>query len=216
MNSKSISRLLSTVTILILLLGFSGCSLIDNGLEVDEGAERRLKEDTPANTASKPTDFTATVKLFQDYESVKTLHMGQSNHNRTVEETLLTLFDPISSGWGLLDGKKVQMSNVTNYNLDELTGAISGSNHSTINIIDEGKVILTLSANGTIEGNFFTGANIQMNWVTSESKGSSPVKARGKITGTFYWVNIKDTTDFSNPVYHKPPYGVFELTGTYN
>jgi len=162
--------------------------------------------------------------------------MGESNHFRTTEEQLSTTYEDIfevepqfidSDGWDLIDGKEVFMTNITNYNLDLVfdsvtgdiiggTGMINGSNHSIINIIDtddEGEIkeiVVTLEAHGTIVGNFFTGAVLDMNWTSVKDSGTFEGRARGKITGSFYWV-YDDSVDGLVA----SPYGNFTITGTY-
>ncbi len=108
--------------------------------------------------------------------------------------------------WDLIAGTQVEMTNETNYNLDAAylmdedgnyildndenpipaaSFNLWGSNHSIINFKNgDGDIVLTLSfANGTVTGNLFSGAEIEMNWVVADG----PAKGTGKITGTFIW-----------------------------
>lgn len=217
-------KLFMLVVSLVLLLGvFIGC---DMAMDTSALSSRGVKMDSPLDSErvlknNKPVSFTASVQLFQDFTSVVTLDMGNSNHHKTIEETLYSYMDlgpygqyggMVSSDWDLLDGKLVIMSNVTNYNLDEATTEIGGSNHSVINIVDPatGEVVATLDANGTVNGSLF-GAEIAMNWVMKEN--SAGVNARGKVDGIFTWYVIDPNTGAPNPNYI--PNGNFVLTGTY-
>jgi hypothetical protein len=143
--------------------------------------------------------------------------MGKSNHHKTIEETLYSAqYGPygglIESDWDLLDGKNVVMSNVTNYNLDPVTGEISGSNHSVINVVDvAGNVVLTLDANGVLDGSLL-GATIDMNWVAKETYGAK-LQARGKVAGIFTWAVFNYKTMALEYIL---PNGTFTLSGTYN
>ena len=221
MKIKKINKVLLSAVVLVVLVSLAGCNIVDGGLQIDT-ASRKLnitsEESVVEVQSMAPKSFTATVTMYQDYSSLDTLNMGNSNHHKTVEETLYSNFEipedifigePITSvGWDLLDGKNVVMQNVTNYNLDPATGAISGTNHSVINVVDEnGAIVLTLQANGVVNGSLF-GAEINMNWVAKES-AEAKVNARGKITGTFVWMEYGATT----PIL---PNGTFMLTGTYN
>ncbi|WP_320127869.1 hypothetical protein [uncultured Sphaerochaeta sp.] len=217
MGSKKSNRLLLGTMILVILAGSVGCELSDAALQSSEGAGRSVS--SQLTTTSKSTSqktFTATVNLYQDYLNVVTLDMGNSNHHKTIEETLYSYQygpygGPVVSDWDLLNGKNVVMTNVTNYNLDPETGEISGSNHSVINIVDEnGEVLLCLDANGNLKGDLF-GAEINMNWVSQKSKDVD-VKANGKVTGTFAWMGF----DYENmETIQILPNGTFTLTGTY-
>lgn len=217
-------KLFMLVVSLVLLLGvFIGC---DMAMDTSALSSRGVKMDSPLDSErvlknNKPVSFTASVQLFQDFTSVVTLDMGNSNHHKTIEETLYSYMDlgpygqyggMVSSDWDLLDGKLVIMSNVTNYNLDEATTEIGGSNHSVINIVDPatGEVVATLDANGTVNGSLF-GAEIAMNWVMKEN--SAGVNARGKVDGIFTWLVIDPNTGAPNPNYI--PNGNFVLSGTY-
>ncbi len=212
------------VVSLVLLLGmFTGC---DMAMDTSALSSRGVKMDSPLDSGralknNKPVSFTASVQLFQDFTSVVTLDMGNSNHHKTIEETLYSFMDLgpygqygglVSSDWDLLDGKLVVMSNVTNYNLDEATTEIGGSNHSVISIVDPatGEVVATLDANGTVKGSLF-GAEIAMNWVMKDN--SAGVNARGKVDGIFTWYVIDPNTGAPNPNYI--PNGNFVLTGSY-
>ncbi|MGE4453298.1 MAG: hypothetical protein AB7D92_02090 [Sphaerochaeta sp.] len=209
---------------LVLLLGvFTGC---DMAMDAATLSSRTAGFDGPLDSQralknNKPVSFTASVQLFQDFTSVVTRDMGNSNHHKTIEETLYSFMDLgpygqygglVSSDWDLLDGKLVVMGNVTNYNLDEATTEIGGSNHSVISIVDPatGEVVASLDANGTVKGSLF-GAEIAMNWVMKEN--SAGVNARGKVEGLFTWLVIDPNTGAPNPNYI--PNGNFVLTGTY-
>ena len=217
----SIKKTLALVSFVMLLLAFVGCDLAGTGVSMEDAASRTMKTSpVAAETNAKgkaPQSFTATVNLYQDYTSVVTRSMGNSNHYKTVEETLYSAqYGPygglIVSDWDVLNNKNVVMSNVTNYNLDPVSGEISGSNHSVIHVVDEqGAIVLTLQANGTLGGSIF-GAGIQMNWVLKESYGLN-VQARGKIGGEFVWAIFNPQT---MSVEYVLPNGTFTLTGTYN
>lgn len=104
------------------------------------------------------------------------------------------------------------MNNVTNYNLDPVSGEISGSNHSVIQVVDEAmQVVAVLQANGTIDGSLL-GAEIAMNWTLKEVNGKK-VNARGKVGGLFTWA-VFDYETMS--LQYILPNGTFTLTGTYN
>lgn len=164
-----------------------------------------------------PTSFTATVNVYQDYEHVVTEKKGKGDHYKTVEETLYSFaYGPyggvVESDWDLLNGKNVIMNNVTNYNLDSVTGEISGSNHSVIKIVDDAmQVVAVLEANGRIDGSLL-GAEIAMNWVLKEMNGKK-VNARGKVGGLFTWAVFNYETMSLEYIL---PNGTFTLTGTYN
>jgi len=217
MEIKKIKKVLLSAVVLVVLVSLAGCNIVDGGLQMDDAASRKMNttsDESVVDVQSKaPKSFTAEVNMYQVQGSVVTSHKGNSDHYKTVEETLYSFaYGPyggtITSDWDLLNGKNVIMTNVTNYNLDPATGAISGSNHSVINVVDENKqIILTLQANGVVDGSLF-GAEINMNWVAKESAGAK-VNARGKITGTFVWMEYGSTT----PIL---PNGTFTLTGTYN
>ncbi len=215
MKIKKINKVLLSAVVLIVLVSLAGCNMVDGGLQFDDAASRTMKiatgETVVAVQSKAPKSFYATVNMYQDYTSVVTNHNENNNHYKTVEETLYSVaYGPyggtITSNWDLLNGKNVVMTNVTNYNMDPVTGAISGSNHSVINVVDEtGAIVLTLQADGVVDGSLF-GAEINMNWVAKESAGAK-VNARGKVTGTFVWMVYGAVT----PIL---PNGTFTLTGT--
>lgn len=219
-------NLVTVIATFLILVSFAGCDLAMEGVNSsNDMTSRSLKTDIVASSRVKnnrsPQAFTATVNLYQDFEHIVTRDMGNSDHHKTVEETLYSqpieiaegvfLGGAIESDWDLLDGKLVVMSNVTNYNLDEQTTVLNGSNHSTITVVDEWmRPILTLDANGVIKGSLF-GAELSMNWVAKESYGLD-VKARGKVEGTFVWYEF-DPISGPKQIW---PNGTFTLTGTYN
>ena len=197
--------------------------LISCDMSMDSSVLSRSMSASTAETSRKveksgaPASFTATVNVYQQLGSVVTEHKGNSNHYKTVEETLQSFaYGPyggtITSDWPLLDGKNVIMNNVTNYNLDPVSGAISGSNHSVIQVVDEAKqVVAVLQANGTIDGSLL-GAEISMNWTLKEVLGKK-INARGKVGGLFTWAVFNDETMSLEYIL---PNGTFTLTGTYN
>ncbi|MBN2860415.1 MAG: hypothetical protein JXK93_09155 [Sphaerochaetaceae bacterium] len=212
-------------SVMAMLIMFVSCQ-VETELVPDEqvlAAETR----SVVTRAPAKQNVTATVTLYQDYLNVVTQDMGSSHHHKTLEETLTSLgmvypqYDPygVFSDWDLISGAQVVMSNETNYNLDgELTAEgypipgtgtfdLWGSNHSSITFIKEGVPVLTLRANGRIEGNLLTGAEISMNWNVAEDYGNR-VKATGKITGTFNWV-FPDGDPWGGC-----PRGTFTLTGS--
>jgi hypothetical protein len=213
METKRFEKLLVVAIISVLLAGFVGCDTADASLQFAEVESRKMSTSSASETSKGKQSFTATVNLYQDYTSVVTQDMGNSNHHKTLEETLYSYqYGPyggtIVSDWDLLDGKNVVMSNVTNYNLDLDTTEISGSNHSVINIVDDsGEVVLSLSANGRLEGDLF-GAEIAMNWVAKDSD----IQANGKVTGVFSWLGFDYETMSVTQIL---PNGTFTLTGTY-
>lgn len=221
MKMKSVKKVLVPVLLIALFSVFLGCDLAVGGLQMDNMTGRSMESNAAkAEAVAKgkgPTSFTATVNMYQDYTSVVTRTMGNSNHYKTIEETLYSAqYGPygglIESDWDLLNGKNVVMSNVTNYNLDPVTGEISGSNHSVINVVDvTGNVVLTLAANGVIDGSLL-GATIDMNWVAKETYGAK-LQARGKVAGIFTWAvfNYEEMA-----LEYILPNGTFTLSGTYN
>lgn len=221
MKMKSVKKVLVPVLLIALFSVFLGCDLAVGGLQMDNMTGRSMESNAAkAEAVAKgkgPTSFTATVNMYQDYTSVVTRTMGNSNHYKTIEETLYSAqYGPyggfIESDWDLLNGKNVVMSNVTNYNLDPVTGEISGSNHSEINVVDvAGNVVLTLAANGVIDGSLL-GATIDMNWVAKETYGAK-LQARGKVAGIFTWAvfNYEEMA-----LEYILPNGTFTLSGTYN
>ncbi|AEV30674.1 hypothetical protein SpiGrapes_2924 [Sphaerochaeta pleomorpha str. Grapes] len=220
MGTKKIKNLFIVATILVILVSFIGCDLSDATLQGAAATSRKLgavsSQEELASVDTTRTAFTATVNLYQDYANVVTQDMGNSNHHKTIEETLYSYqYGPyggtIVSDWDLLNGKNVVMTNITNYNLDPVTGEIGGSNHSVINIVDDyGNVILSLDANGNLKGSLF-GAEINMNWNAKNSKVSG-VKANGKVSGVFVWMGFNPET---NEVVQILPNGTFTLTGSY-
>ncbi|MGE0073628.1 MAG: hypothetical protein AB7S52_00195 [Sphaerochaetaceae bacterium] len=216
MKMKCVKKVLVPVLLIALFSVFLGCDLAVGGLQMGDVAGRSLESAAASvDTAAKgkgPTYFTATVKLYQDQSNIDTRIMGNSNHYKTVEETLRS-DGLIESDWDLLNGKNVVMTNVTNYNLDPGTGEVSGSNHSVIKVVDvTGNVVLTLAANGVLDGSFL-GATIDMNWVAKETYGAK-LQARGKVTGTFVWIAFDPLT--GEVLENIPPNGTFTLSGTYN
>ena len=197
--------------------------LISCDMSMDSSVLSRSMSASTAETSRKveksgaPASFTATVNVYQQLGSVVTEHKGNSNHYKTVEETLQSFaYGPyggtITSDWPLLDGKNVIMNNVTNYNLDPASGAISGSNHSVIQVVDDAmQVVAVLQANGTIDGSLL-GAKIAMNWTLKEVMGKK-VNARGKVGGLFTWAVFNYETMSLEYIL---PNGTFTLTGTYN
>jgi len=160
---------------------------------------------------NKKEDFEATVTVYQDYENVVTEHKGKSNHYKTIEETLLSYGGAIVSEWDVLNGKDVVMTNETNYNLDYATGEISGANHSIINVVDnQGNVILTLKANGTIKGSVL-GAAVKMHFVIEDSYDLD-IKGNGTIEGLFVWAVFNPQT---MSVEYILPNGTFTLKGSF-
>ncbi|MFA6784544.1 MAG: hypothetical protein WC136_03280 [Sphaerochaeta sp.] len=220
MKINHVKKVLLVAVVLGVLVSFAGCDLAMGDAFIEEGASRSMNvandDEVSVKQSNKQKTFTATVNLYQDYEHVVTLDMGNSNHHKTVEETLYSyqygpFGGPIQSDWDLLDGKNVVMSNGTNYNLDPVTGEIAGSNHSEISIVDEnGEVILTFDANGVLSGSLL-GADITMNWVAKQN--DLKIKARGKVTGTFVWAVFNYETMALEYIL---PNGTFTLTGTYN
>ncbi len=215
MAMGKIKKLLIAATILLSVVSFTGC---DASLQSSEVVSRKVSADTSQEEVSSKDNakqaFSATVNLYQDYLNVVTLDMGNSDHHKTIEETLYSYeYEPyggtIVSDWDLLNGKNVVLSNVTNYNLDPDTGEISGSNHSVINIVDAyGAVVLSLQANGNLKGSLF-GAEINM---SLNSSNDSDVKVSGKVNGTFVWMGLDYETGEISEIL---PNGTFIFTGTY-
>lgn len=211
-------KILLVVGLVVLLGAFVGCDMSMDKSVLSRGlTESTTMEARKIGKSGAPVSFTATVNLYQDLGSVVTEHKGNSNHYKTVEETLQSFaYGPyggtIKSDWPLLDGKNVIMNNVTNYNLDPVSGEISGSNHSVIQVVDEAmQVVAVLQANGTIDGSLL-GAEIAMNWTLKEVNGKK-VNARGKVGGLFTWA-VFDYETMS--LQYILPNGTFTLTGTYN
>ena len=214
MGLKKIKMLFVVATILMAIVSFTGCDSTIQSADVASRKQSAASSQGKGPSASHGRKaFTATVNMYQDYESVITVDMGNSNHHKTVQEYLYSqqygpYGGPIVSDWDLLNGKNVVMSNTTNYNLDPVTGEIGGSNHSVINIVDEnGVVVLSLQANGNLDGSLF-GAEINMNMVAKKSD----VKVNGKVQGTFVWMGINYETGETIQIL---PNGTFTFTGTY-
>lgn len=234
-------KILVVVALVVLLGMFIGC---DTSIQTSDAMSRGLASNASAmsetvSKGNKPVAFNVTVTLFQVPYSVETKYATHSenpvgtypytdainNHFKTVDETLMSYLDLTAYGlgvyggltesdWPLLDNKMVIMNNVTNYNLDPTT-ALSGSNHSVINIVDPVtyQVVATLDANGTLSGSLAFGAAIDMNWVLKDC-AVEKVNARGKVGGYFTWLEFDPTTGEQNPYYI--PNGTFTLTGTHN
>lgn len=211
MKSRHVSRIAFIIIIMATIVVVAGCDL---AMTEDDALTAR---GVGLDKGKAPKAFSATVNLYQDYEHVVTLDMGESNHHKTIEETLYSFqYGPfggaVQSDWDLLNGKNVIMSNTTNYNLDPVTTEVSGSNHSVINVVDDyGAVVATIEANGVLSGPLF-GAAITMNWVLKDAYGVD-VQARGKVSGTFVWYLFNPDTGSVEPTL---PNGTFTLTGTYN
>jgi hypothetical protein len=217
MKTKSVLKLLVLAVVLIVSVSFSGCNLVDSGVQFDDSELSRK-----VASENKPTGFDASVTLYitvPDFASL--VPLGQSNHHRVTDEQLSSDSEyPIVSKCDLFGGNTVVMTNITNYNLDgdllpfiygldlNGTGDINGSNHSTIKIMDGTTTVMILEAHGTIVGNYLDGAYLDMNWTSVKGSGTFKGNARGKITGDFYWVYGPE-----GPV--ASPYGIFNLTGTY-
>jgi hypothetical protein len=220
MGIKKSNWLLTGIAILVILAGFIGCDLSDTAFQSSDVTDSKSvvasSEETVTSKSISKNTFTATVNLYQDYLNVVTLDMGNSNHHKTIEETLYSYQygpygGPVVSDWDLLNGKNVIMTNITNYNLDPDTGVISGSNHSVIDIVDEnGDVVLSLDANGTLGGDLF-GAEIDMSLNSKKTKDVD-VKVNGKVSGTFVWMGFDTETMEVTQIL---PNGTFTLTGTY-
>ena len=165
----------------------------------DSAVSRDIELPAPAN---KPTAFFATVELKQI--SAITLPVGIGYYWRTTEEVLIGTVK--ESDWPELEGSFVTMTNFTNFQLIPLYEngpySIIGTNHSTVEITMEDEV-LTLKANGTLEGVYPIEAEVNMNFSSIESG----VNAWGKLGGSFIW----DPTDLSDI----KGYGDFTLTGSY-
>ncbi|MGB4406118.1 MAG: hypothetical protein WBI82_04575 [Sphaerochaeta sp.] len=224
MAMGKIKKLLIAATILLSVVSFTGC---DASLQSSEVVSRKVSADTSQEEVSSEDNakktFTATVTLFQD--SYNTYPTGEPNHYETTDEILSG--GPIVSDWKLLNGKNVVMKNETDFTLDPVTFEILGINRSVIDIVDKhGKVVLSLQAEGEIEGSYIFGANIDMDWVSidpdKKDKGKdSDMKDKGKhsdendggkITGVFVWMEVNYGTGEIKEVI---PNGTFTLTGTY-
>jgi hypothetical protein len=206
-NMKSKIAIISVV-ILIMVSVFTGCEVkVESRLsEAQFTADSRGVSSQEEN---KKEDFYATVTVYQDYLNVVTEHKGKSNHYKTIEETLYSDGGAIVSDWDLLNGKDVEMTNETNYNLDYATGEISGANHSIINVVEsDGSVILTLKANGTIKGSLL-GAAVKMHFVIEDSYGLD-IKGNGTIEGSFVWAELT-----MGGIEKITPYGTFTLNGSF-
>ena len=198
------------VVVLMMVSLFTGCEVAQDSILGETQVSAESRGASGAKTNSKQ-DFQASVTLYQDYEHVVTEHKGKSNHYKTIEETLFSFGGAIESDWDIIDGKDIVMTNKTNYNLDDETGDISGSNHSIINIVDsEGSVILTLKADGTIKGSIF-GAVVDMNYRILDSYDLD-VKGNGSVDGLFVWAVFNPET---MSVDYILPNGVFTLNGSY-
>lgn len=214
MRISTIKKMLVMGLLAFLFITFSACDLATGGLQVEDIASRSLGDPATSVVRGKaPVAMKATVDLYQDLTSVVTRTMGSSDHYKTVQETLYSKqYGPIVSDWELLHNKNVIMTNTTNYNLDPVSGEISGSNHSVIHVVDElDNSVLTLEANGVLDGSIL-GAEIEMNWVVKESYGAN-IHARGKITGLFTWAIFNPAT---MGIEYVLPHGTFNLTGTFN
>lgn len=211
---KHVVRVLGVLALMMVL--FVGCDMSMSESAFSRSAVQSEELSSRAVKSNGRTPFTAVVNLYQDYQSVVTEHKGNSNHYKTVEETLYSFpyesfGGVIESDWDLLDGKFVIMNNVTNYNLDPQTAELSGSNHSVIQIVDEQmQVVATLQANGTIDGSLL-GAEIAMNWVLKDAPGKK-IHANGKVGGIFTWADFDYETMGLSYIL---PNGTFTLTGSY-
>ncbi|MBL7006973.1 MAG: hypothetical protein ISR78_07830, partial [Spirochaetia bacterium] len=204
---KSVANLLILAAVLIVSLSFAGCNMIDNGVQLDDSAESRKVSKAEAED-NKPTEYTAVVVVYQDPDSVVTLPVGAGGRYRTTEETLVGAVIS-STGWDALAGAGVSMSNVTNFALDsplpDGSYPLTGTNHSDIEISLENGELMTMKANGQLEGSFPAAAEVTMNF---SSTGNTIVNIQGTLTGLFVWY-----VAYLNP--SQPPYGYFTLTGTY-
>jgi len=213
MKKKSVLKLLILAVVLIVSVSFAGCSLDGNAAQFDDSGLSRDMSD------NKPTEFTATVVVIQDPKSVNTFPVGLGGNYRTTEEMLYGSI--IYSNWGVLTGATVTMSNFTNFKLssplEDGSYPITGTNHSDIEIVMLNEEIITLKANGQIEGAYPAVAELNMNFSSIKSYGKiSPANINGTLTGNFIWAWYEvDPTELPFELPEKP-FGVFTLTGTYN
>ncbi len=202
----------------------------------DASVSRRAAPAGRPNTNNGPQEFTATIIVYQE-PGYETFHVG-GDRFRTTDEVLIGMV--LYSNWGALEDKKVVMNNFTNFHFfidgiltdgdgtsitDEEenfipTGNVSGTNHSKVEIIDgDDSVVMTINANGKLEGYIPFGAQLEMTWNTT-GPGSN---ARGDLAGDFYWLYwlfdkelldglIGEYGDFGPP---GKPFGLLTLTGFY-
>jgi len=210
MKTKSISKLFFMVAVLIVLVSFAGCNLVDNGLQLnDSSASRKVGSES----GNKPTEFFAIVYVTQIPESVVTLPVGQGGRYRTTEEILTG--SVTSSDWDALLGAGVSMSNFTNFELDSPLAdgsfPLTGTNHSDIEIEMLSGEKLMLTANGQLEGVFPAFADVTMNFSSTGPNGkASKTNLHGTLTGVFVWYLY-----YLDPP-QGYPYGYFTLKGSYN
>ncbi len=202
MRRESITKLFMIVTAVLLVMSFAGCDLfVEPELIDDVTVESRGM----GSEKSSDNSFTATVQLQQ--MAAETTQNGTSDQWKTRNETMVGY---VVSGWDVINGASIEMDNFTNFNMVSIYGdpfypaMISGTNHSTIRLVKDGEVIMTLKANGTIEGMFPVTAAVEMKVNTI---GKSDNKLKGTIIGDFIW-SFYGTVPVSS--------GTFELSGTYN
>ncbi|NLK06431.1 MAG: hypothetical protein GX315_08695, partial [Spirochaetales bacterium] len=83
---KHVVRVLGVLALMMVL--FVGC---DMGMSESAFSRSAVQSEELSSRAVKSngrTPFTVVVNLYQDYQSVVTEHKGNSNHYKTVEETL--------------------------------------------------------------------------------------------------------------------------------
>ena len=219
MKTNSVLKLLILAVVLIVSVSFAGCNLDGNGLQLDDsGLSRKMSNKTEKSLEIDPTGFTATVLVGQVEDSVVTKEpSGNSNRYKTLEETLVGTVE--TSSWTEFIGAEVIMQNVTNYEqvflnynydygFEYSVASISGTNHSTITITmknldgTSGEVI-TLKANGKIDGDTLQGAMVDMKFNSTGQKGQSKsIQMKGALSGLFIW-------------FAPQAYGTFDLIGTY-
>jgi len=201
-NSTRGVFILAIMTLLI-LVSMSGCDLAELSLGAEGSATASatsralMPADMERDAERRFTPFTAIVALEQ--VSADTQAVGTSSRFRTNDEVLTGVVT--TSDWEALQGARVSMMNFTNFSMEPLadgTFAVSGTNHSTIELFMPSET-LTIKANGSLEGNIPFGAAVDMNW---SSTGGSDTIAKGSLSGMFVW-------------YTAPPSGTIELKGFY-
>ena len=84
MKMKSVKKVLVPVLLIALFSVFLGCDLAVGGLQMGDVTGRSSESAAASVGAAEkgkgPTYFTATVNMYQDYTSVITQDMGNSDH----------------------------------------------------------------------------------------------------------------------------------------
>lgn len=189
-------RMITLLTVLVLLLTAAGCDLmsLEDTISVDAGSRSLVETESSENWIP----FTAVVEVTQVPFSAVTAPNGKGGRYKTTGEILKG--NVVSSDWEVLAGAQLEMDNTTDFRMiPEANGtfSIDGTNHSKITVSAADGSVMYMNANGKISGNLPFGAELDMNFNTMKSSGSQAI---GSLSGAFVWYTL-------------PPSGTIILSG---